>query len=268
MNTRALFRLPKKYRVRDEDASAKPLSSGDKAVDKSVVETLSQEIAAQQDIFYAEHKRKILIVLQGMDTAGKDGTIRAVFQFTDPLGIRTIAFKAPSTVEKEHDFLWRIHWQVPAQGEIVIFNRSHYEDVLVPRVHRWIDEHDCKLRYANIRDFERMLSETGTTIIKFFLHISKDEQRGRLQARLDDPQKHWKFDPQDLEERKLWDEYRDAYTEMLQETDAEHAPWYVIPADSKTHRNLAIASVIKETLAGMELAYPEPRADYAGLKVE
>jgi PPK2 family polyphosphate:nucleotide phosphotransferase len=267
MNTRELFRLSKKYRVRDEDASAKPLSSGDKAIDKSVVETLSQEIAALQDIFYAEHRRKIMIVLQGTDTAGKDGTIRAVFQFTDPLGIRTIAFKAPSIVEKEHDFLWRIHWQVPAQGEIVIFNRSHYEDVLVPRVHRWIDEKECQQRYANIRDFERMLAETGTVILKFFLHISKEEQRGRLQARLDDPHKHWKFDPQDLEERKLWDDYQEAYTELLQETDADHAPWYVIPADSKTHRNLAVASVIRDTLVAMKLAYPEPREDYASIKV-
>jgi PPK2 family polyphosphate:nucleotide phosphotransferase len=267
MNPIELFRLSEKYRVKDADAAAKPLSSGDKAVDKATVETLGREIAAMQDIFYAEHRRKIMIVLQGTDTAGKDGTIRSVFAATDPLGIRTIAFKAPSTVEKEHDFLWRIHRQVPAQGEIVIFNRSHYEDVLVPRVHRWIDDKECRQRYANIRDFERLLAETGTVIIKFFLHISKDEQRERLQARLDDPQKHWKFDPQDLEERKLWDEYQDAYTELLQETDADHAPWYVIPADSKTHRNLAVASVIKETLASMKLAYPEPREDYAAIRV-
>ena len=268
MKTQQQFRLPKKFKVRDEDAAAKPLSSGDKAVDKRAVAIYAQEIAELQDIFYAEHRRKLMVVLQGMDSAGKDGTIRGVFDATDPLGIRTIAFKAPSTVEKEHDFLWRIHKETPAQGEIVIFNRSHYEDVLVPRVHGWIDEKTCKQRYAHIRDFERMLAETGTVIVKFFLHISKDEQKARLQARLDDPQKHWKFDPQDLEERKFWSDYQTAYTELLAETDADHAPWYVIPADSKTHRNLAVAAIIKETLEELKLAYPQPRADYAGLKVE
>lgn len=268
MKTQQQFRLAKKFKVRDEDAAAKPLSSGDKAVDKSAVAIFAQEIATLQDIFYAEHKRKMMVVLQGMDTAGKDGTIRGVFDATDPLGIRTIAFKAPNTTEKEHDYLWRIHKETPAQGEIAIFNRSHYEDVLVPRVHGWIDEKTCKQRYAHIRDFERMLAETGTVIVKFFLHISKDEQKARLQARLDDPQKHWKFDPQDLEERKFWSDYQTAYTELLAETDADHAPWYVIPADSKTHRNLAVAAVIKETLDELKLAYPQPRADYAGLKVE
>ena len=268
MKTQQQFRLAKKFKVRDEDAADKPLSSGDKAVDKGAVEALAREIADMQDIFYAEHGRKLMVILQGMDTAGKDGTIRGVFDATDPLGIRTIAFKAPSTVEKEHDFLWRIHREAPGQGEIVIFNRSHYEDVLVPRVHGWIDEKTCKQRYAHIRDFERMLAETGTVIVKFFLHISKDEQKARLQARLDDPQKHWKFDPQDLEERKFWSDYQEAYTELLAETDADHAPWYVIPSDSKTHRNLAVAAIFKETLEGMKLAYPEPRADYGRLKVE
>jgi PPK2 family polyphosphate:nucleotide phosphotransferase len=268
MKAKEQFRLPKKFKVKDEDASAKPLSSSDKAVDKGAVATLAGEIADLQDIFYAEHRRKLMIILQGMDTAGKDGTIRGVFDATDPLGIRTIAFKAPSTLEKEHDFLWRIHKEAPGQGEIVIFNRSQYEDVLVPRVHGWIDDKTCKQRYAHIRDFERMLSETGTVIVKFFLHISKDEQKARLQARLDDPQKHWKFDPQDLEERKLWSGYQDAYTELLAETDTDHAPWYVIPADSKTHRNLAVASIMKEVLDDMKLAYPEPHPEYAQLKVE
>jgi PPK2 family polyphosphate:nucleotide phosphotransferase len=268
MKTRDQFRLSKKLKVRDEDAGAKPLSSGDKAVDKRAVEILAGEIAALQDIFYAEHKRKLLVILQGLDSSGKDGTIRSVFAATDPLGLRTVAFKAPSTVEKEHDFLWRIHMAMPGQGEIVIFNRSHYEDVLVPRVHGWIDGKECKRRFAHIRDFERMLSETGTVIVKFFLHISKDEQKARLQARLDDPQKHWKFDPQDLEERKLWTDYQDAYTELLAETDADAAPWYVAPADSKTHRNLVVGSILKEVLEDMKLAYPPPHPEYAALKVE
>jgi PPK2 family polyphosphate:nucleotide phosphotransferase len=262
------FRLSKKFKVKDDDAATKPLSSGDKSVDKRAVELLADEIAALQDIFYAEHKRKLLVILQGMDSSGKDGTIRGVFDATDPLGIRTVAFKAPSTVEKEHDYLWRIHMAAPGQGEIVIFNRSHYEDVLVPRVHGWIDEKECRQRYAHIRDFERMLTETGTVIVKFFLHISKDEQKARLQARLDDPQKHWKFDPQDLEERKLWTDYQSAYTELLAETDTGQCPWYVVPADSKTHRNLVVASVLKEVLEDMKLAYPTPHPEYAALKVE
>jgi PPK2 family polyphosphate:nucleotide phosphotransferase len=268
MKHREQFRLPRKFKVWDEDAAAKPLSSGDKSVDKRAVEILAEEIAALQDVFYAEHRRKLLVILQGMDSAGKDGTIRGVFDATDPLGLRTVAFKAPSTVEKEHDFLWRIHREMPGQGEIVIFNRSHYEDVLVPRVHGWIDAPETKRRFAHIRDFERMLAETGTVIVKFFLHISKDEQKARLQARLDDPQKHWKFDPQDLEERKLWTEYQAAYTELLAETDTDQAPWYVVPADSKSHRNLVVASVLKEVLEDMKLAYPAPHPEYAALKVE
>ena len=268
MKTRDQFRLSKQFKVKDKDAADRPLSSGDKSVDKRAVEILAVEIARLQDIFYAEHQRKLLVVLQGMDSSGKDGTIRGVFDDTDPLGMRTIAFKAPSTVEKEHDFLWRVHMAMPGQGEIVIFNRSHYEDVLVPRVHGWIDAKECKRRYAHIRDFERMLSETGTVIVKFFLHISKDEQKLRLQARLDDPQKHWKFDPHDLEERKLWPEYQDAYSDMLAETDTDEAPWYVVPADSKSHRNLVVASVLKEVLDDMKLAYPTPHPEYAAIKVE
>ena len=268
MKTREQFRLSKKFKVKDEDAAAKPLSSSDKAIDKAAVVTLAGEIAALQDIFYAEHNRKLMVVLQGLDSAGKDGTVRGVFDATDPLGLRCIAFKAPSTVEKEHDFLWRVHKEVPGQGEIVIFNRSHYEDVLVPRVHGWIDDNECKRRYAHIRDFERMLTDTGTVIVKFFLHISKDEQKARLQARLDDPLKHWKFDPQDLEERKFWSDYQTAYTELLAETDTDQAPWYVIPADSKTHRNLAVASVLKEVLEDLKLAYPTAHPEYAALKVE
>jgi PPK2 family polyphosphate:nucleotide phosphotransferase len=262
-----LFRAGKKFEATDDAASAKPLSSGDKAEDKLRTDKLAQEIAALQDVFYAERGRKLLIVLQGMDTSGKDGTVKGVFGQIDPLGIRTIAFKAPSTIEREHDYLWRIHRQVPAQGEIVIFNRSHYEDVLITSVHDWIDDKECKRRYAQIRDFERMLTETGTVLLKFFLHISKDEQKKRLEERLADPEKHWKFDPQDLEERKYWDRYRDAYTRAIRETDADHAPWYAIPADSKTHRNLAIAQIVRDALQDMKLAYPPPKPEYFKIKV-
>ena len=261
------FRKKPCFKVNDEAAGTKPLSSGDKAADKAATLELTERIAVLQNVFYAARQRKLIIVLQGMDTSGKDGTVKGVFGAVDPLGIRSVAFKAPTTVEREHDFLWRVHSQVPAQGEIVIFNRSHYEDVLITRVHGWIDEAECERRYAHIRDFERMLAETGTVMLKFFLHISKDEQKRRFEDRIADPDKHWKFDPHDLEERKSWTEYQEAYTRALHETDADHAPWYVIPADSKTHRNLAIASIVVETLDAMKLTFPDPHPEYAALKI-
>ncbi len=267
MKARGQFRASKNLKIADADAAAKPLSNGDKAADKLRVEELARNIAALQDVFYAEHQRKILVVLQGMDTSGKDGTVKGVFGATDPLGIQAVAFKAPTPVERDHDYLWRVHQQAPGKGEIVIFNRSHYEDVLITRVHDWIDSKEYKRRYGQIRDFERMLAETGTVVMKFFLHISKDEQKVRLEERLADPNKHWKFDPQDIEERKFWDDYQTAYAQAINETDADHAPWYVIPADSKTHRNLAIASIVHETMQGMKLAYPAPHPEYAALKI-
>ncbi|HCE09983.1 MAG TPA: polyphosphate kinase [Oxalobacteraceae bacterium] len=268
MKAQKLFRADKKQKVVDADAAMKPLSSGDKAQDKAHTEGLAQQIAALQNVFYADQSRKLLVVLQGMDTSGKDGTISGVFGKIDPLGIRSIPFKTPTAEERAHDFLWRIHRQVPAQGEIVIFNRSHYEDVLITRVHRWIDEAECKRRYAHICDFERMLAETGTVLLKFFLHLSKDEQKARLEERLADPDKHWKFDPQDLKERELWTDYQQAYAETLTATDADHAPWFVIPADSKTQRNLAIASITLEVLEGMKLAYPAAHPEYAKIKID
>ena len=264
----AQFRARPGFKVNDEAADAKPMSSGDKDADKAATVVLSTRIAELQNVFFAAHARKMIVVLQGMDTSGKDGTVKGVFGIIDPLGIRSVAFKAPTTVEREHDFLWRVHSQVPAQGEIVIFNRSHYEDVLITKVHGWIDDAECKRRYAHIRDFERMLAETGTVILKFFLHISKDEQKRRFEDRIADPAKHWKFDPNDLQERKSWSSYQDVYTRALQETDADHAPWYVIPADSKTHRNLAIATIMVETLEGMKLAFPDPHPEYSTLTID
>jgi PPK2 family polyphosphate:nucleotide phosphotransferase len=267
MKARELFRAGKRIKLIDADAADKPLSSGDKAEDKQRIDQLAQQIAALQDVFYAEHQRKLLVILQGMDTSGKDGTIRGVFGRIDPLGIRSVSFKAPTSVEREHDYLWRVHKETPAQGELVIFNRSHYEDVLITRVHGWIDDNECKRRHGQIRDFERMMAETGTVLLKFFLHISKDEQKKRLEQRLADPEKHWKFDPQDLEERKYWDDYQEAYKQAIAETNADHAPWYLIPADSKTHRNLAIASVVLETMESMKLAYPSAHPEYAKIKI-
>lgn len=267
LDARSLLRSKGTIKVSDRDAGAKPMSSGDKAADKARTLELAQEIAALQDLFYAEHARKLIIVLQGMDTSGKDGTVKGVFGAIDPLGIRSVAFKAPTTVESAHDFLWRVHSQVPGQGEMVIFNRSHYEDVLITRVHKWIDDAEATRRMAHIREFERMLVETGTVLLKFFLHISSDEQKKRLEERLADPEKHWKFDPNDLNERAFWSDYQAVYGQAIMETDADHAPWYVIPADSKTHRNLAIATIVADTLRDMKLKYPDAHPEYAALKV-
>lgn len=243
------------------------MSSGDKAADKLAVETITNEIAELQDKFYAEQQRKLLIILQGMDTSGKDGTLKGVFGRIDPLGLRGVAFKAPTTTERARDFLWRVHQQVPLQGEIVIFNRSHYEDVLITHVHGWIDNAERARRLAHIRDFERLLTETGTVVLKFFLHISKDEQKARLEERLVNPDKQWKFDVQDIEERTYWSAYQQAYATAIQETNVDHAPWFVIPANSKTHRNLAIASIVLDQLRQMNLRYPPAKPELAGLSI-
>ncbi|WP_293778625.1 PPK2 family polyphosphate kinase [uncultured Oxalicibacterium sp.] len=262
------FRVGKNYKIKESDAAAKPLSGESKAADKARVDEMAQQIAELQEILYAQRSRKILVVLQGMDTSGKDGTVRGVFGRVDPLGVISVPFKAPTEPEKSRDFLWRIHQRVPALGELVIFNRSHYEDVLITRVHDWIDDAECQRRYAHIRDFERMLAETGTTIIKCFLHISNKEQKARLEERIADPNKHWKLQPDDLRERKFWDAYRKQYEDAILATDADHAPWYAIPADSKTHRNLTIASIVLETLQALKPAFPPPHPEYADLKVE
>jgi PPK2 family polyphosphate:nucleotide phosphotransferase len=268
MKIQKQFRPSPKFKVEDAEAAAKPLSSGDKAADQARVVAMGNEIAAQQDMFYADSNRKLLIVLQGMDTSGKDGTVNGVFHAVNPQGIRIVNFKGPDPVELRHDYLWRVHQQVPQKGEIVVFNRSHYEDVLITRVHDWIDDKESQRRYAQIRDFERMLIETGTTIIKFFLHISKDEQKQRLQERIDDPDKHWKFDMQDLAERKLWTRYQEVYTDAIRATDTDESPWHVIPANSKTHRNLAIAGIVLATMQDMKLKFPPPKPDLKGLIVE
>jgi PPK2 family polyphosphate:nucleotide phosphotransferase len=220
-----------------------------------------------QDRFYALKKDKLLLVLQGIDTSGKDGTIRSVFQAVDPLGVRAVSYRAPTEPEKDRDFLWRHHRDVPGKGEIVIFNRSHYESVLIEYVRGWIDAAERRRRFAHIVAFEQLLVETGTTVIKCFLHISEDEQRRRLQERIDDPDKHWKFNPQDLEERKLWDKYQGAYEALLSRTGTLHAPWYVVPSDSKTHRNLMVTEILLATLRALAPSYPPGQAQIAGLKV-
>jgi len=246
----------KRFDLARFDPAAKPFSSGDKAADKVQLDVLAHELDVLQNLFYADRRFKLLVVLQGIDTSGKDGTIRGVFGQMSALGVHTVGWKAPNEEEKSHDVLWRIHRQVPAAGEVTIFNRSHYEDVLVPVVNGWVTPEQTEQRYAHINDFERMLSETGTVVCKFLLHISKDEQRQRLQERLDDPTKRWKFAMGDLDVRKQWDAYAQAYTDAIAATGTPWAPWTVVPADSKTHRNLMIATAIKATLEGLKLRYP------------
>jgi PPK2 family polyphosphate:nucleotide phosphotransferase len=220
-----------------------------------------------QNLFYADRRFKLLVVLQGTDTSGKDGTIRGVFGQMSALGVHTIGWKAPSEPERAHDYLWRIHAQVPSAGEVTIFNRSHYEDVLVPHVNGWITPAQTKQRYAHINDFERLLTETGTVVCKFLLHISKDEQRARLQERLDDPTKNWKFAAGDLEVRKQWPAYQQAYSDAIAATGTPWAPWTIVPADSKTHRNLMIATALKQTLQGLKLRYPPTDPALKNIKV-
>ena len=250
------------------DPSAKPMAYADKDDGKARVAELASEIDRLQDIFYADGRFALLVVLQGMDAAGKDGTIRAVFKETSPLGVRTVGWKAPSDIERAHDYLWRIHQQMPRKSEFMVFNRSHYEDVLVPVVNGWIDAATTRQRYAQINDFERLLSENGTVILKFMLHIGPEEQRKRLQERVDDPTKHWKFSMGDLDVRKQWQPYQQAYENLLRATSTAWAPWTVVPADSKTHRNLMIATLVRDRLRALKLRYPPDDPQLKGLIVQ
>ena len=229
---------------------------------------LNKQLEELQELLYAEHKHKVLIILQAIDTGGKDGVIRHVFQGVNPQGTRVANFKEPTAEELDHDFLWRVHKQVPAKGELVIFNRSHYEEVLIVRVHKLAPKEEWSKRYGQINDFEQMLIANGTTLLKFFLHIDKDEQRERLQARIDDPNKRWKFRMVDLEERKLWDDYMRAYEDMLNKTSTESAPWYIVPANHKWYRDLVISNILVDTLQGLDMKFPEPKENLDGIVVE
>lgn len=241
---------------------------GDKGEAREELLDLNQRLEVLQEELWAEAKHKVLVVLQGMDTSGKDGTIRHVFEGVNPLGVRVAAFKAPTEEERAHDFLWRVHPTVPGNGEIVIFNRSHYEDVLVARVRGLVPPEVWKPRFDQINDFERLLTQTGTVVLKFFLYISKDEQKERLQARLDDPLKHWKFRKGDLEDRALWDDYIAAYEDALSRTSQDHAPWYVVPSDRKWYRNLVIATILVEALEKLDIQVPPAEEDLRGVVVE
>ena len=250
------------------DPGAKPFSSGDKAKDKAALEALAIELDVLQDLFYADRRYKLLVILQGIDTSGKDGTIRGVFGRTTALGVHAMGWKAPSDAELAHDYLWRIHQHAPAAGEVMIFNRSQYEDVLVPVVNGWITPEQTRQRMQHINDFERMLTETGTVVMKFMLHISFEEQGERLQERIDDPTKRWKFSFGDLQVRKQWADYQKAYEALLGATSTAHAPWTVVPANSKTHRNLMIATLVRDKLKSLGLKYPPDDPKLAGLKIK
>jgi PPK2 family polyphosphate:nucleotide phosphotransferase len=229
----------------------------DKGEGQARLEALTYELAALQQRLHAEGRQKLLVILQAMDTAGKDSTVRDVFNRTNPMGVDTVAFGPPSTYERAHDYLWRVHPHTPSTGRISIFNRSHYEDVLVVRVEGLVPKHQWKRRFGHIRNFEQMLADEGVVIRKFFLHISRAEQKERLEERLTIKEKHWKFDGSDLSNRARWDDYIEAYEQAISETSTDDAPWYVIPSDRRWYRKLAVANIVVATLADMDPQYPD-----------
>jgi PPK2 family polyphosphate:nucleotide phosphotransferase len=250
-----------------ETTDGSSLAPGNKAATQAATAKLVARLGELQELLYAGHQHKVLILLQGMDTSGKDGTVRKVLRDTSPQGVRVVSFKRPSEVELDHDYLWRVHANVPVRGELAVFNRSHYEDVLVVRVHSLVPKAVWSKRYEQINAFERMLADEGTIILKFFLHISRDEQRERLQARLDDPTKRWKFEHGDLAERKLWDDYMRAYEDVLAKTSTEWAPWHIVPADKKYVRDFVVARTIVDALEALKMRYPDP-PDVSGITID
>ena len=260
------FKQGSRVRLKDFDPRETSGSSKEKA--RAVCQANAAAIDDLSYRLYAENQRALLIVLQGMDTAGKDGTIRHLMQGVDAQATEVYPFKKPSSEELDHDFLWRIHKKVPALGNIGIFNRSHYEDVLVVRVHDLVSPKEWKTRYERINDFEKLITDAGVTVLKFFLHISKEEQRERLQARLDAPHKRWKFSKGDLAERELWDEYQAAYVDALGKCNTRHAPWHIICADRKWHRNLVISTLVRRTLEKMNPQFPPVEDGLEGIVVK
>jgi PPK2 family polyphosphate:nucleotide phosphotransferase len=254
------FRVPpgSEVSLAAHDPDSRDGFAGGKTEGEAALPDLNQALAALQERLWAESKQRLLVVLQAMDTGGKDGTIRHVFKGANPQGVEVRSFGKPTELELGLDYLWRVHAHVPRNGAITIFNRSHYEDVLVVRVRELAPEERWRRRYQHINDFERLLTDEGTTIVKLFLHISLEEQKTRLQSRLDDPNKQWKFHEGDLDDRKLWGQFQTAYEEALTRTSTENAPWYVVPANRKWYRNLAVSSLLIDTLEHMDPRYPEP----------
>lgn len=227
-----------------------------------------ERMADLQNILYAENKRALLIVLQAMDAGGKDGTIRKIMSGINPQGVRVTSFKQPTAEELAHDFLWRVHQAVPERGMIGIFNRSHYEDVLVVRVHNLVPREVWRSRYEHINNFERLLADSGVSILKFYLHISKEEQKQRFLDRLQEPHKRWKFNPGDLAERELWQDYMQAFEDVFEKCSPKSAPWYIVPANKKWYRNVAVSDVIVSTMERWDMRYPEPAAGLDQLRIE
>ncbi|MDX2136730.1 MAG: polyphosphate kinase 2 family protein [Chloroflexota bacterium] len=255
----------KKVDLKDFDPAYN--EGSDKGTAQAEEAKLEERFAELQDMLYAQGKHALLVVFQAMDAGGKDGAIKKVFDSVNPQGVRVASFKVPTPLELSHDFLWRIHQQAPPKGYIGIFNRSHYEDVLVVRVNEIVPKTVWEKRYDRINEFERLLVDSGTTILKFYLHISKDEQRERLQARLDDPSKHWKFSVGDLPVRERWDDYMAAYEDVFTRCNHAHAPWHIVPANKKWYRDLVITRTIVSALEGLKLAYPEPDFDPATVTI-
>jgi PPK2 family polyphosphate:nucleotide phosphotransferase len=245
-------------KVSPDDASG---FSGTEAEALEESKRLTQKLERLQELLYAEHKRKVLIVLQAMDTGGKDGTVKKVFEGVNPQGVRVAHFRTPTPEEADHDFLWRVHKQTPASGEMVIFNRSHYEGVLIERVHGLIPKEVWSRRYKEIEHFEKLLHADNVVILKFFLHIDKAEQKRRVEERLKDPTKQWKFSPLDIRERKLWSKYMEAYEDALQNTSTDSSPWYVIPSNRKWFRDVLVSSIIVERLEKLGMEYPKLSVD-------
>lgn len=267
----------KRYRVKPgtkldlgaiDAGEAALFADGGKSKSVELFDELRDELQTLQKVLYAQHKHRVLVVLQAMDTGGKDGCVKHVFSRVDPQGIHVKAFKKPSAEELAHDFLWRVHPHVPGNGQIVIFNRSHYEDILAVRVKKLFPDEVWKRRYRHVTDFERMLVEEGTTLVKIFLHISKEEQKLRLESRLANPAKHWKFNPDDLSDRARWDEFQKAYEDLIEKTSTDHAPWYVVPGDRKWYRNLVVARIMVDTLRGLKMEFPNPGWDPQEIRID
>ena len=265
---RYLVEQGRKINLLEWDPNDKGDFTGGKKDGRAEIARLNDKLEALQELLYAEHKHKLLVVLQAMDTGGKDGVIRRVFDGVNPQGVRVASFKVPTQEELDHDYLWRVHKVTPGNGQIAIFNRSHYEDVLVVRVHNLVAPEVWMKRFDQINQFEKLLAENGTTIVKFYLHIDPDEQKERLQARLDEPNKNWKFSLGDLKERKLWPEYMLAYEDVLSKTSTAYAPWYIVPANRKWYRDLVISSVLVDTLESMKMEFPEPDDNLDGVVIE
>lgn len=258
---------PRRFRLADFKPRSTPGFRGDKAKASELADALTERLESLQELFYADGRQRLLIVLQGLDASGKDGVVRHVFEGVNPSGVRVANFKTPSAEELAHDFLWRVHARVPRSGEIVLFNRSHYEDVLAVRVRKLASPKVWRPRFRQINEFERLLVESGTTILKFFLHISRAEQAERFRERISDPDKRWKFRAGDLEDRALWPQYQEAYEDALRETSTAWAPWHVVPADRKWYRDLAIGSLVVQTLEAMPLAYPPGEPGIENLEI-